>query len=167
MTATPSTAQPAPRLCRCCHRESVPDRGRLCPACDTDMKTWVAAYASERLRKAQSAGLLSTMWNVYLEERLQLEHPTAWFDDWKREAADTDPVRHPLEADLDALEQAQRDLGPSVELRFLHLKHVHRNRCEDTSHAAGRTCPRIDYHGPVLIATYLGTQIARRLRSGQ
>lgn len=142
--------------CRAPYRRH-PERG-LCEDCFAEMNDWTLRLGSHALqRRVLQAELLPvTLFAIYLGERLGMEHGP--LPGWNFDPSATDPRMATAPADYEALALAQHEL-PDAEVRFLRAPHKHRRGCKN--------CPRHDWNGPVLVATFHGAQIMKRLGDGR
>lgn len=155
------------KRCRWCQRVELAPRERargICHLCLAEARAWVFAHreVNPRLVEAARLDLLHTLRVPYLEARLQVEQPDASRSGWKVERVETAAIHNPSLPALEALRHA-RTTFPDAALRFLFLRHVHRSGCGDAADTRGVKCPAVDYKGAVLVASFRGAQIVRRL----
>lgn len=72
---------------------------------------WIASHGSDRLKKGLAAGLIDSMRGIYRDERIAVDLGAGW-KVWCDEN-ESDDILNPLEDEINALLEAQRNLSDS------------------------------------------------------
>lgn len=146
--------------CKACH-DPIHRRPEtaLCGRCWTTMQRWINDFGSTELRRGRDAAKLTpfALFGLYIAERLKSEHPDLAAGGWCFDPTPTEERRKPEPAELDAAHDSfWRDQRTA--LRYLRTPHRHKGGCERRG-----VCVKSDWQGPVLVATFAGVQIVKRL----